>query len=126
MNQLTQHLAFNNPEALVEGWYWALLSRDLKRKHTRALNFLGHELVLYRGVDGRVRAMDAYCPHMGAHLAQGRVEGNSIRCLFHYWKFDGRGNCEEIPCQKQCDFVPQVKTWPVEEKYGLIWIWVGE
>ena len=116
---------FNNEEKIIEGWYWAIRSADLKRGHTRALSFFGRELVLYRGHDGRVRAMDAYCPHMGAHLAEGKVEGNSIRCLFHYWKYDESGRCTEIPCQQQTDFVPRIQTLPTEEKYGLIWIWAG-
>ncbi|HEX4924622.1 MAG TPA: aromatic ring-hydroxylating dioxygenase subunit alpha [Bdellovibrionales bacterium] len=126
MNQLTQHQVFNNPQVLIEGWYWAFRSSELKRKKTRAHNFLGKELVFYRGEDGRVVAMDAYCPHMGAHLAEGRVEGNELRCLFHYWKFSANGACTEIPCQPQHDFVPKVKTYPVEEKYGMVWLWTGE
>jgi phenylpropionate dioxygenase-like ring-hydroxylating dioxygenase large terminal subunit len=116
---------FNNPQRIIEGWYWALPSAKLKRGRARALSFLGREMVIYRGVDGRARAMDAYCPHMGAHLAEGKVEGNSIRCLFHYWKYDETGRCAEIPSQQQTDFVPCIRTFPVEEKYGLIWIWAG-
>lgn len=116
---------FNNKGKIIEGWYWAMPSAEVKRGRARALSFLGRELVLYRGYDGRVRAMDAYCPHMGAHLAEGKVEENSIRCLFHYWKYDENGRCIEIPCQQQTDFVPQIQTLPVEEKYGLIWIWAG-
>ncbi len=116
---------FNNAEKIIEGWYWALRSAELKRGRARAISFFGRELVIYRGHDGRVRAMDAYCPHMGAHLAEGKVEGNSIRCLFHHWKYDESGRCTEIPCQQQIDFVPQIQTFPAEEKYGLIWIWTG-
>ena len=34
--------------------------------------------------------LDAYCPHLGAHLAEGgRVQGESVRCPFHAWEFDG-------------------------------------
>ncbi|HSE99149.1 MAG TPA: aromatic ring-hydroxylating dioxygenase subunit alpha, partial [Blastocatellia bacterium] len=87
--------------------------------------FIGREMVIYRGRDGRVTAMDAYCPHMGAHLAEGKVEGNQIRCLFHNWKYDREGRCVEIPCLEDSSFVPQIRTWPVEERYGLVWIWSG-
>jgi phenylpropionate dioxygenase-like ring-hydroxylating dioxygenase large terminal subunit len=97
----------------------------LPRGRARALNFLGRELVVYRGDDGRVAALDAYCPHMGAHLAEGHVEGDAIRCLFHYWKYDSAGRCVEIPCEPQCAFVPRLATFPVAERYGLIWIWAG-
>ena len=49
-----------------------------------------------------------------------------IRCLFHYWKYDGQGNCVEIPCQQSCSFVPRLRTWHAEERYGLVWLWAGE
>ena len=122
---LTNTRVFNNPEKIIEGWYWAMPSRQLKGKAARPFNFFGRELVLYRGEDGRARALDAYCPHMGAHLSAGKVEGEAIRCLFHYWKYDASGRCIEIPCQDNCSFVPQIQTWQVEEAYGLIWIWAG-
>src|SRR6185295_17792478 len=100
---------FNNAARVVEGWYWAMPARALKRGRAHGLSFLGRELVIYRGDDGVVRALDAYCPHMGAHLSAGKVEGQSIRCLFHYWKYDGTGRCIEIPCQDDCSFVPPIQ-----------------
>ena len=43
--------------------------------------------------------VDAYCPHLGAHLGVGgQVEGDCMRCPFHGWEFDGdSGACVEIP-----------------------------
>jgi phenylpropionate dioxygenase-like ring-hydroxylating dioxygenase large terminal subunit len=125
MASLTETRVFNNSENISQGWYWAMRADHLRRGQVRALNFLGRELAVYRGEDGRVVALDAYCPHMGAHLAEGKVEGNAIRCLFHYWKYDADGRCVEIPCRQECSFVPRLATFPVAEHYGLIWIWAG-
>jgi len=125
MSGLSHTQIFNQAQRVTEGWYWAVCSAELKPGRARALSFLGRELVLYRGEDGRVVALDAYCPHMGAHLAEGKVEGNSIRCLFHYWKYGATGECLEIPGLKSADFVPPIRAWSVEERYGLIWIWAG-
>src|ERR1043165_1359866 len=100
MPSLTETRVFNNAERITEGWYWAMRADHLQRGQVRALNFLGRELAVYRGADGGVVALDAYCPHMGAHLAEGKVEGSAIRCLFHYWKYDAEGRCVEIPCQE--------------------------
>nr|AUN37173.1 aminopyrrolnitrin oxidase PrnD [uncultured bacterium] len=125
MSSLANTQVFNHPEKIIEGWYWAMRSSELKRGRISPFNFFGRHLALYRGEDGCVVALDAYCPHMGAHLAEGKVEGNSIRCLFHYWKYDAHGKCVEIPCQQNSSFVPQIQNWAVEEKYGLIWIWAG-
>src|SRR5262245_19640076 len=110
MNSLVDTRVFNNPDKIIEGWYWAVPSRAVRPGRTRAVTFFGREMVLYRGDDGRVRALDAYCPHMGAHLAEGKVEGAMIRCLFHYWKYDEQGRCVEIPCQETCSFVPPVRA----------------
>ena len=118
---------FNNHHIVIEGWYWVLRSNQARRGHVKGVNLMGRELVIYRGEDGKVVALDAYCPHMGAHLAGGRVEGNAIRCLFHYWKYDAQGQCIDIPSLGGCQsFQVKTKTWIVEEQYGLIWIWVGE
>ncbi|MDY6784447.1 MAG: aromatic ring-hydroxylating dioxygenase subunit alpha [Cyanobacteriota bacterium] len=116
---------FNNPNCFIEGWYWAIPSHTLKRGKIKSVNFLGRELVIYRNFEGEVVAVDAYCPHMGAHLARGKVEGKDIRCFFHHWKFNSRGACVEIPCLAK-PLPVQLKTWPVTEKYGLVWVWTGE
>jgi phenylpropionate dioxygenase-like ring-hydroxylating dioxygenase large terminal subunit len=101
-----------------------MASQQLRSGQVKALSLLGRELVLFRSQTGKVTAMDAFCPHMGAHLGEGRVEGESLRCLFHYWKFDRQGHCVEIPCMEN-PLPLQVKTWPVADHYGLIWVWVG-
>jgi phenylpropionate dioxygenase-like ring-hydroxylating dioxygenase large terminal subunit len=125
MSSLRSTEVFNRPEKIIEGWYWVMRSSQLRRGRAKPFDFFGRQLALYRGEDHQVVALDAYCPHMGAHLAEGKVEGNAIRCLFHYWKYDAQGRCIEIPCQTNCSFVPQIRSWVVEEKFGLIWIWAG-
>jgi phenylpropionate dioxygenase-like ring-hydroxylating dioxygenase large terminal subunit len=117
---------FNHPEALVRGWYWLCPSRAIKRGKVIAQRLLGRDLAVYRGEDGRVVAMDAYCAHMGAHLAEGRVEGNSLRCFFHHWRYAADGVCDDIPCLRgAAPASARVRAWPVAERYGLVWVWTG-
>lgn len=116
---------FNNPERFVEGWYWVMPSRNLRIGDVKPISILGRNLVIYRGQDKKVVICDAYCPHMGAHLAEGKVEGNELRCFFHHWKFDEQGICVEIPCLDE-PLPIKLKTWPTDEGYGMIWIWTGE
>ena len=117
---------FNQPELIQEGWYWAVKSDAVKKKQVIHCHLMGRELAVYRGEDGIVRAVDAFCPHMGAHLAEGQVEKNGIRCFFHHWRFDQTGICVEIPCLKKGLPAVGLKHWVVEEAYGLVWIWVGD
>jgi phenylpropionate dioxygenase-like ring-hydroxylating dioxygenase large terminal subunit len=122
MNRSTK--TFNNPDRFIEGWYWAIASKQLRIGQVKPVTLLGRELAIYRGDNGSPIALDAYCPHMGAHLAEGKVEGNDLRCLFHSWKFDKQGMCVDIPCLGK-PLPVKVKIWPTDEKYGLIWVWTG-
>ena len=121
------HRLFNRSGRFAEGWYWALDSKALPRGSAAKLKLLGRDLALYRGEDGRVAALDAYCPHMGAHLGEGIVEGNGLRCLFHGWKFAPGGRCSEAPgASGGCaPAAARTRSWPVAEAYGLIWVWTG-
>jgi nitrite reductase/ring-hydroxylating ferredoxin subunit len=116
---------FNNAERVVEGWYWALPSARLRRGRIRAVTLCGRALAVYRTPSGRVVAVDAHCPHMGAHLAEGRVEGEGIRCFFHGWRWDAEGRLADVPCLERPP-PAALRRWPVAEAYGLVWIWVGE
>jgi len=57
-------------------------------------NVSGEELVAYRDADGEVVVLDAFCPHHGAHLGhESRVDDGCIRCPFHHFYFNSRGEC---------------------------------
>jgi phenylpropionate dioxygenase-like ring-hydroxylating dioxygenase large terminal subunit len=116
---------FNQPERFIEGWYWVIPSRKLRVGEVKPVTILGKDLAIYRGEDQRAVIFDAYCPHMGSHLGEGKVEGNELRCSFHHWKYDTEGFCVEVPCLNEPINV-KAKTWPTAEKYGLVWVWTGE
>jgi len=120
------HNIFNRRDVIAEGWYWLLPSRELAKKTVKAVSIAGQEIAVFRGADGSVAALDAYCPHMGAHFCEGKVEGNQLRCFFHNWRFDKTGTCTDIPCMKG-GLQKKIATtaWHVQERNGLIWIWLG-
>lgn len=128
-NSVTQPLRsyqiFNNPLVVTEGWYPVLPSRKLKKKKAGSVKIGSQRVVVFRGEDGAVRALDAFCPHMGADLGRGEVVGNEIRCYFHRWKFNSQGELTDIPCQKKLPFNLKTLSYPVEEKYGFIWVYAG-
>jgi phenylpropionate dioxygenase-like ring-hydroxylating dioxygenase large terminal subunit len=117
---------FGRNEFIPQGWYWLLRADEVKTGRAQAARFLNQDFAVYRGDDGKVRIFEAFCPHMGAHLGDGMVEGNSLRCPFHYWKFDEHGVCSEVPADANvCKRVAPIKTFRCDEKYGLIWLWLG-
>lgn len=123
---MSDKLTFSQKGDVPLGWIWTIASQKLGKRKIRALNLMGKEIVLFRDKEGEVGALDAYCPHMGAHLVDGFVDGKGLRCFFHNWKFDKQGKCIHIPC---LDKLPQkkisIRSYIVQEKYGLIWLWTG-
>jgi nitrite reductase (NADH) small subunit len=58
----------------------------------------GKELALYN-VGGTFYAMENFCPHRGAPLADGRLDGHIVECDWHGWRFDVRtGECLTTDC----------------------------
>lgn len=107
-----------------DGWFQVAYSDELKPGQVVPLHYFGRELVLFRTEDGSPHVLDAYCPHMGAHLGYGgKVVGGCVRCPFHSWEFDGRGNCTSIPYAQKIPPKATLRSWPVCEKNGLVMIW---
>jgi len=53
----------------------------------------GSELALYN-VAGKFYAIENFCPHRGAPLADGQLCGPTVMCDWHGWRFDLRtGAC---------------------------------
>lgn len=128
INQTTQPIrnykAFNNWDFVSKGWYVACKSKELKKGKALSKKLCGHQLALFRTQSGKACAVDAFCPHMGMDLAAGKVIGETLSCHFHQWKFNDQGQCVDIPCLKK---VPEkrtsVQSYPVEEKYGFVWVY---
>lgn len=110
------------------GWYVACYSDEIAVGEVKPLRYFARDLAIWRGEDGKVRIMEAYCKHMGAHMGHGgKVHGNQLECPFHAWRYDGEeGVVKEIPYSKAIP--PQVKrkcmrTWHVEEANNFVWMW---
>ncbi|MDT0575182.1 Rieske 2Fe-2S domain-containing protein [Croceicoccus sp. F390] len=118
------------------GWYMVADATKLEDAPMN-LRYFARDLVLYRGESGTPHLVDAYCPHMGAHLGRNessyivrdkeRIQGESIRCPFHGWRFGPDGRCDNIPYSDQKPpAAAKIGTYPVEERAGVIWMWFDE
>jgi len=110
---------------IPNGWFAVAWSRDLDPGQVERVRCFDDELVLFRTRAGQAKVLSAYCPHLGAHLAEGgRVIGDSVRCPFHGWQFDGTtGECVEIPYCKRIPTRARVRAWPVVERNRMIMVW---
>jgi 3-ketosteroid 9alpha-monooxygenase subunit A len=110
------------PDRYARGWHCLGLSRQFGNEPVE-LNYFGTRLVAYRGADYQVHILDAYCPHMGADLSKGCVNGNHIICPFHQWSWNADGQCTHIPYAHNIPAKARIKSWPTLEKNGLLYVW---
>ena len=108
------------------GWYCVADSNEITSETLKPVSYLNLQLIVYRDADGVAHVADAYCPHLGAHLAShdGRIENGKIVCPFHKWQFDGvTGKCTHIPYSKSIPPQAKLKTYETREVSGMILMW---
>ena len=112
--------------------YWqpvALAEELAGPRPLKPVQLMGQHFVLFRDDQGALGMLDRDCPHRGADLAFGRLEDGGIRCAFHGWLFDAKGNCLETPAEpagsKLCSRIRQ-SAYPVVEKSGIVFAYIGE
>jgi phenylpropionate dioxygenase-like ring-hydroxylating dioxygenase large terminal subunit len=113
----------------AEYWYIACESRELKGRPL-ARTVLGKRLALFRDANGRASAVLDSCPHRNMALTGGKVTAQGLQCPYHGWTWDGEGRCAHLPAACGADAenaqALRVRAFPVAEKQGLIWVFVGE
>jgi 3-ketosteroid 9alpha-monooxygenase subunit A len=121
------------PFTFPRGWFMVAASTEVTSVPS-SMRYFGQDLVAYRGESGRAYVVDAYCPHMGAHLGKNttsyvvkdktHVQGESIRCPYHAWRFGPDGVCDDIPYSKaKPPAAAKLKSWTVQERYGCVYVW---
>jgi 5,5'-dehydrodivanillate O-demethylase oxygenase subunit len=112
---------------LAKFWQPIAISRDLARSRAKRIQILGQFYTLYRGDDDSVNLVQDRCPHRGTSLAYGWVEGTSIRCRYHGWKFSCTGQGEHFPAET-ATYARSIciKAHPVRDYLGVIFGYLGE
>ena len=106
------------------GWFCLGLGSALAPGAHQSRVFMGREVVLFRTTDGTPALIDAYCPHMGAHMGKGgAVCGQTLRCPFHHFTFTTDGACQSTPYGHEAPRAAKARTWPVCEVNGLLFAW---
>jgi phenylpropionate dioxygenase-like ring-hydroxylating dioxygenase large terminal subunit len=112
------------PFPLPNGWFAVAYSREVAPGQVVPLRYFGTDLLLYRSESGAARVLDAFCPHLGANIGRGgKVEGDTIRCPFHGWRFGADGACVEVPYAQRIPPKARLGAWPLCERNGAIWVW---
>ncbi|MFY0567691.1 Rieske 2Fe-2S domain-containing protein [Archangium lansingense] len=112
---------------LESHWYPLAWSRELGRRPL-GVSLLGRRLVLFRGQEGRVAALEDFCPHRGVSLSLGTVRAGNIACAYHGWRFASDGACVHVPSATastppaRC----RVPSFAAVEQEGMVWVRLSE
>jgi 5,5'-dehydrodivanillate O-demethylase oxygenase subunit len=109
-------------------WHPVAAAVQLKDEPVLPVKLLGESLALFRAEDGTLGLVQDRCPHRGASLACGMIEGSGLRCAYHAWKYDKTGQCVDQPAEPaHSRYKDEIKitAYPVEELGGLIWAYLG-
>jgi phenylpropionate dioxygenase-like ring-hydroxylating dioxygenase large terminal subunit len=88
---------------------------------------LDEPVLMYREVSGNAIAIGNRCPHRFAPLHLGRKIENTVQCGYHGLVFGSDGRCIANPrAGGQVPPGTHVKSYPVIEQHGLLWIWMGD
>jgi 3-ketosteroid 9alpha-monooxygenase subunit A len=110
---------------VLPGWYAVARSDDIAAGGVATLSLFGKEFVAWRGEDGQLRAVDPYCPHLGAHLGDGgTVTGNELRCPVHHWSLNGEGVVTNLRFGASGARKPLcIGAWAIREAQGQVDVW---
>jgi 5,5'-dehydrodivanillate O-demethylase len=108
-------------------WHPVYRAEDLKPGESKPIRIMSEDFTLYRGESGAPHLVDYRCPHRGAQLSAGWVEGDCIRCMYHGWLYDSSGQCIEQPAEEK-PFAKKIRirSYPTQEYLGLIFAYFGE
>jgi renierapurpurin 18,18'-hydroxylase len=107
-----------------DNWYPVAWSHEVRPGKTFAAQFAGEPIVLVRPNAGQLFALEDRCAHRQVPLSRGTVEGCTLRCCYHGWRYDASGRCVDVPYLK--DKAPNgVRRYAVAECHGVIFVWPG-
>lgn len=111
-------------------WIPVLLSEELPEPDCPPVRVkvLSERLLAFRDTSGNLGLIDEFCAHRGVSLWFARNEEGGIRCPYHGWKYNTKGECLEVPSEPaESGFCQRIRltAYPLVEKGGVIWTYMG-
>ena len=110
---------------LEDFWYVAGFPDEFGRKLV-ARTYLCQNVVLFRASDGAVLAFEDRCAHRRLPLSLGRLADDTIECGYHGLVYDRSGACIKVPGQERIPRGARIRSYPVVDRHGYVWIWMGD
>lgn len=110
---------------IFDEWYVLGFSHEFERTLVKR-TVLGRDLVFFRTEGGTPAAFDDRCVHRSYPLSRGTLDGDTLVCGYHGFRYNAEGNVVEVPSQKSCPKGLGVHAYPLCEKGPLVWVWMGD
>lgn len=109
-------------------WHPVATVAELPADRPLAVRLLGRDLAVARLADGSLAAVVDRCAHRSTRLSIGTVEGCELRCAYHGWSWDAGGQCTSIPSMPDGPIPThaRIAAYEVRERYGLVWVCLGD
>ena len=130
-NELLTRVGPGKPagEMLRRYWWPVAFSEEVKTKGAPVkITLLAEDFALFRDGAGNLGLVALHCSHRGTSLEFGRVEDKGLRCCYHGWLYDVRGNCLEQPAEPaDSTFKERIKhpAYRAQDAGGLIFAYIG-
>lgn len=126
-SKITKNLDIRLLEINPNYWYVVARSSEVET-HPLGVTLWHQAIVLYRDSSGKIQALEDRCPHRSVKLSHGRVIDDRLECLYHGWCFKSSGECVKVPYLTGDRKLPncKIRTFPVHELDGFIWVWPGD
>jgi len=109
---------------LRNAWYVVAWAEEITPE-LQQVTVLGERICIFRNSTEEIIALEDACPHRKLPLSKGRKKGDTVECGYHGLTFDCAGKCVWAPGQGRIPSNANVHAYPVFQKYGLAWIWMG-
>lgn len=106
-------------------WYVAGFAAEIKHA-LLPRTLLGKRIVLFRTESGTAVALADRCAHRAFPLSRGTLEGDTLVCAYHGFRYDAEGNWIDVPSASKCPKGVGVAQYRLVEKGPLVWIWMGD
>lgn len=115
-------------EVFKQFWYPVMPKTKLSQE-PQGFELLGQKIVLWLDEAGQAVVAGDRCCHRSAQLSKGKVVDGNIVCPYHGWRFNSEGVCVKVPQLSDSSQIPktyQINTYLCQERYGYIWVCLGE
>ena len=121
----SSEMADRDTPFIFDEWYVGAFSHEVGRS-LLGRTLLDRKVLFYRTEDGTPVAIADRCAHRSFPLSAGTLEGDTVVCGYHGFRYAPSGDCIEVPSASTCPRSIGVRRYPLAERGGLVWIWMGD